>query len=59
MSLDKEYADQSVFAASRIVRTIWNCRAVNMQGLLLYIAKCPFKKIKIVYWATSALKKSF
>ena len=43
----------------RTVQTILKCRAVHSQDLLLLIVKCPFNKIKILWWPTKALEKSF
>jgi len=37
-------------AASRIIQTIWNWRAIHMLDLLLLIVKCPFNQIKILLW---------
>ena len=47
MSPDKKYAQAIVIAASRIVQTIYNYRAVHTLDPLLLIVKCPFNKIKI------------
>ena len=54
-----ELRGQKKTATSRIVQTIWNCKAVHTLDLLLLILKCPFNKIKILYWAVKALEKSF
>ena len=48
-----------MLVAFKIIETIWNCWAVHMLDLLLLIVKCPFNKIKILWWAASALEKSF
>ena len=53
------YADIKKTAASRIIQTIWNCKALHMLNLFLLIVKCPFNKIKILGWVTLALEKSF
>ena len=53
MSPDKEYAKANMFSAYKIFETIWH-----------WIVFCklwsgPLIKIKILWWATSALEKSF
>ena len=45
-----------MFVASKIILTIWKCWVVHMLDVLLLIVKCPFHKIQILWWATSALE---
>ena len=49
----------NMFTTSRIIQSIWNCQAVQTLDCFLLILKWPFNKIKILWFATTALKESF